>query len=93
MLAILSGDATATGTATDANTGQTTTPTSMAVLSLTPQQVEMVRFAQLDGHLTLVLRSTADKDAPDVTTSGVTLRELVDDHGVLPPQPVFITVP
>ncbi len=58
----------------------------VAILSVTPQQAELVRFAQLDGNLSLTLRAPGDKDAEDAATSGVTLRYLVDRHGVLPPR-------
>ena len=66
----------------------------LAVLGLTPQQVELVRFTQLDGNLSLVLRAPADaaKTVPDRTT-GMTLRQLVDEHGVLPPRIVETEFP
>ncbi len=63
-------------------------PAMVALLAVTPQQAEVVRFAQLDGNISLVLRAPADAQAPDVTTGGITLRELVDKYGVLPPAPV-----
>lgn len=58
----------------------------IAILAVTPQQVELVRFAQLDGNLSLVLRAAADSTAEgEITpTTGITLRELVDTHGVIP---------
>jgi pilus assembly protein CpaB len=58
----------------------------IAILALTPQEVELVRFAQLDGNLSLVLRSTADstEEAELTPTTGITLRVLVEDHGVIP---------
>ncbi|HTS15462.1 MAG TPA: Flp pilus assembly protein CpaB, partial [Candidatus Sulfotelmatobacter sp.] len=65
----------------------------IVVLALTPQQVELVRFTQLDGNLSLVLRSTADQQAPPDITSGITLRMLVDKYGVLAPRIVLTTVP
>jgi len=65
----------------------------IVVLALTPQQVELVRFTQLDGNLSLVLRSTADQQAPPDITSGMTLRMLVDKYGVLVPRLVLGTVP
>jgi Flp pilus assembly protein CpaB len=58
----------------------------IVVLALTPQQVELVRFTQLDGNLSLVLRSTADQTAPPDITSGITLRMLVDKYGILVPR-------
>ncbi len=56
----------------------------IVILQLTAQQVELVRFAQLDGNLSLVLRATGDKDAPPDVTTGITLFELVERWGVLP---------
>ena len=58
----------------------------IVIVQLTPQQVELVRFAQLDGNLSLVLRATADRDQPPVPTTGITLFELVERWGVLPGQ-------
>jgi pilus assembly protein CpaB len=66
------------------------TPDLMVMLAVTPQQAEVIRFAELDGNISLVLRAPADYAAGDVTTSGITLRELVDNWGVLPPQPVTV---
>ena len=65
----------------------------IVVLALSPQQVELVRFTQLDGNLSLVLRSTADQAAPPDVTSGITLRMLVDKYGVLVPRIVLGTEP
>ncbi len=65
----------------------------IVVLALTPQQVELVRFTQLDGNLSLVLRSTADQQAPPDITSGITLRMLVDKYGVLVPRIILGTEP
>jgi len=77
----------------DPNTGQPATGGSIAILSVTPDQAEMVRFAQLDGNLYLLLRAPDDVDAPDVQTTGITLRELVDQHGVLPPRVIITKLP
>ncbi len=63
-------------------------PDMIAVLAVSPQQAEVIRFAQLDGNVSLALRSPADFSAGAVTTSGVTLQQLVDNYGVLPPAPV-----
>jgi len=73
------------GTAEEASTALTGRE-QIAILAVTPQQVEIVRFAQLDGNLSLVLRSTADSTAEgEITpTTGITLRVLVDDYGVIP---------
>jgi pilus assembly protein CpaB len=68
-------------------------PQNLAVLSVTPQQAELIRFAQLDGNLYLLLRSPEDVAAADVETTGVTLRELVDQWGVLPPRVIITRIP
>jgi pilus assembly protein CpaB len=58
----------------------------IVIVAVTPQQAEIIRFTQLDGNLSLVLRSPEDKDtAPDATT-GVTLANLVTQYGVLKPE-------
>jgi pilus assembly protein CpaB len=63
-------------------------PDVTVILAVQPQQVEAIRFAQLDGRVSLVLRSPSDATAPAVETTGITLRQLVDQWGVLPPLPV-----
>jgi pilus assembly protein CpaB len=63
-------------------------PDVVVVLAVSPQQSEVVRFAQLDGNVSLVMRAPTDSGAPDTTTSGITLKELVDHWGVLPPKSV-----
>jgi Flp pilus assembly protein CpaB len=63
-------------------------PDVVVVLAVTPQQSEVVRFAQLDGNISLVLRAPGDGGAADTATSGMTLKQLVDFWGVLPPKPV-----
>lgn len=76
---------------TDPNNANTTVavePDVVVVLAVTPQQAEVVRFAQLDGNVSLVLRAPGDATAPDTTTTGITLKWLVDNYGVLPPAPV-----
>jgi Flp pilus assembly protein CpaB len=66
----------------------------LVILAVTPQQSEVIKFAQIDGQITLVLRSPKDfVDAsgnpiapqPD-TTTGIILKTLIDQYGVLPPQ-------
>lgn len=76
---------------TDPN--QNETPQNIAILSLTTQQAELVRFAQLDGNLYLLLRSPEDVAAEEVDTTGITLRELVDRWGVLPPRVIITRIP
>jgi Flp pilus assembly protein CpaB len=63
-------------------------PDVVVILAVQPQQVEAIRFAQLDGRVSMVLRSPADIGAGTVGTTGITLKELVDRWGVLPPLPV-----
>lgn len=75
-------------TTEDGSTDTPEEPDMIVVLAVTPQQAEVVRFAQLDGHISLALRSPGDATAGDVTTSGITLGKLVEQYGVLPPVPV-----
>jgi pilus assembly protein CpaB len=67
--------------------------TQIVILSVTDQQAEALRWAQIDGSITLILRSPEDKEAPPVTTTGMTLAQLVDKWSVIPPQVVPITLP
>lgn len=60
-------------------------PDVIVILAVTPQQAEIVRYGQLDGNISLVLRAPGDAGAADTTTTGITLRWLVDHYGVLPP--------
>ena len=93
------------------------------ILAVTTQEAEVIKFAQIDGNISLVLRSSDDCQAPSpgpsesaspspsppaafpsatptptsscpvVTTTGITLRKLIDDLGVLPPQLVEVIQP
>jgi pilus assembly protein CpaB len=75
----------------DPNNSNTTVagePDVVVVLAVTPQQAEVVRFAQLDGNISLLLRAPGDASSADATTTGITLKWLVDHYGVLPPAPV-----
>ena len=73
----------------------------IVILAATPQQVEVIKFAQLDGSVSLALRSPKDyKDAngqplvpANDKTSGIILKTLVDEYGVLPPEVVETTLP
>ncbi|MBA3778672.1 MAG: Flp pilus assembly protein CpaB [Chloroflexi bacterium] len=58
----------------------------IVIIAVTAQQSELIRFTQLDGNLSLVLRSTEDEEAPPDETTGITLATLYDEHGVLKPQ-------
>ncbi len=95
-------------------TGGTTTPgtalsdaQAIVVLSVTAQQAEVIRFAQMSGTaplgaVSLVLRSTDDFIDPitnqplvpvDVKTTGIILKTLVTSYGVLPPEVVETVTP
>ena len=70
-----------------------TTPTEpepdvIAILAVQPQQVEVLQYGQADGSIALVLRSPADYVQGQVDTTGITLWELVNRWGVLPPAPI-----
>lgn len=65
----------------------------LVLLEVTPQQAELIRFTQLDGNLSLVLRAPGDAEAQPVTTTGITVRELVDRYGVLPPKIILTEQP
>jgi pilus assembly protein CpaB len=100
-----------TPVATTGSTGSTGQPTATApttsltgqqelvILAVTPQQAEVIKFAQLDGQISLVLRSPKDfLDAngaplapPPDQTSGIILKTLIDNFGVLPPQVIVAT--
>ena len=74
----------------------------IVILAVPLQDAEVIKFSQLDGSITLVLRSSKDcttKPAdgitycPIVATTGITLKRMVDDRAVLPPQVVQVLVP
>lgn len=93
------GDGTTDGSGT-ALTGQQ----QIVILAADAQQAEIIKFAQLDGSMSLVLRSPKDfidpetgdpypnGPVPDATT-GVILKTLVDTYGVLPPELVETILP
>jgi pilus assembly protein CpaB len=70
-------------------------------LSVTPAQAEVIKFAQLNSSISLLLRSPddfVDADGNPIVaipddTSGVILKTLVDVYGVLPPEVVETVVP
>ena len=80
----------------------------IVILSVSAQQAEVIRYGQLMANplitLSLVLRSpddfidpTTGQPVPPVIaeTTGITLKELIDKYGVLPPvieQPVVPTI-
>jgi len=67
--------------------------TQLVLLEVNPQQAELIRFTQLDGNLSLVLRAPGDAEAEPVKTTGITVRELVDRYGVLPPKIILTEQP
>jgi pilus assembly protein CpaB len=75
------------------DTNQVSTPNGAApevivALAVSPQQAEAVRFGQVSGDVSLILRAPADRAAGETPTTGITLQELVDRWGVLPPAPI-----
>ncbi len=89
-----------TGDGGTALTGQQ----QIVILAVDAQQAEVIKFAQLDGSITLLLRAAndfldpitrqplADGPVPDITT-GTILKSLVDTYGVLPPELVETVLP
>ncbi|MCI0582574.1 MAG: Flp pilus assembly protein CpaB [Chloroflexi bacterium] len=83
------------GTTGTALTGQQ----EIVILAVTQQQAEVIKFAQVDGNITLTLRSPKDfVDAQGnpivptpVDTTGLVLVTMIQDWGVLPPG--FVIVP
>ena len=75
--------------------------TALIILSMTAQQTELVKFAQMQGNITLVLRSAQDffdeSGEPILPvpagTTGVILKTLVDSYGVLRPEFVEAFLP
>ena len=93
-------------TTTD-DTGATTAlngQQQIVMLAVDAQQSELIKFAQLDGSISLTLRSAddfldpvtgqplPDGPVPD-TTTGIILKSLVDTYGVLPPELVETVLP
>ena len=66
--------------------------TKLLVLSVTPAQAEVLLFARTTGTLDALLRSPADA-GQTADTTGVILKTLVDNYGVLPPEIVQIPIP
>lgn len=73
----------------------------IVIVAVTPQQAEVIKYAQLDASISLVLRSPKDfvdennlpiEPAPD-TTTGIILKTLVDFYGVLPPELIETVLP
>lgn len=94
------------GTTSGTGTGTGAAPTSLngqqeiVILAVTPQQSEVIKFSQMDGNITLVLRSAKDfvKNGQPIvplpaTTTGIILKVLVDQYNVLTPQLVETILP
>ena len=76
----------------------------IVALSVNADQAEVIKFAQMDGEITLILRSGDDfldpltgqpidpPPLPDPTT-GIILKSLVDRYGVLPPELIETVLP
>ncbi len=73
----------------------------IVMLGVTPSQAEVIKFAQLDGNISLVLRSIADFRDPNGnpivpapgTTDGITLKKLTTDFAVPIPELVEAVLP
>jgi len=95
----------ASGSSGASGSGETATALTgqqeLVILAVTAQQAEVIKFAQVDpgSSISLVLRSPKDfHDAngqpvvPAVDkTTGIVLKTLIDQYGVLPPQVVEAT--
>jgi len=68
----------------------------IVILAVTAQQAEVIKYAQVEANsntatgdanmpITLILRAPADASAPPDKTSGIVLKTLIDQYGVLPP--------
>ena len=66
--------------------------TKLLILGVTPAQAEVLLFARTAGTLDALLRSPADA-GQTVDTTGVILKTLVDDYGILPPEIVQVPIP
>ena len=73
----------------------------IVIIAVTAQQAEVVKFAQLDGNITLSLRSPKDfVDASNnpvipsnAPTTGLVLRTMITNWGVLPPVAIVVPAP
>jgi pilus assembly protein CpaB len=90
----------------DATTGDEGTALTgqqeIVILSATAQQTEIIKFAQQTSSISLVLRSVDDFRDPETGeelipppagTSGIILKTLVDEYGVLVPELIEAIVP
>jgi pilus assembly protein CpaB len=66
--------------------GEALATSATVILAVSAQEAEVLRFAQLEATISLILRSPEDGEAPNEETTGITLRRLVDGWAVIPPQ-------
>jgi Flp pilus assembly protein CpaB len=91
-----SGSAAQAPTTTLSDEGQ-----ELVILAVTAQQAELIKYAQIDGDISLLLRNSLDfldaQGNPVVSlpagTTGVILRTIVDNYGVLRPELVEAILP
>lgn len=68
--------------------------TELVMVAVSAQQAEVIRYGQtLVAPMTLLLRSPQDAEAPADETSGIILKNLLEEYGVLPPLPVTAPLP
>jgi Flp pilus assembly protein CpaB len=73
----------------------------IVILAVTPSQAEVIKFAQLDGSISLILRSSKDfvddlgnpVVTPPAGTEGATLKKLTTDFAVPIPELVEAILP
>ena len=73
----------------------------LVILAVTAQQAELIKYAQIDGDISLLLRNSRDfvneNGEPVISlpagTTGVILKTLVDGYGVLRPELVEAIIP
>ena len=64
----------------------------LLILAVTPAQAEILLYARSTGTLDALLRSPADA-GQTVDTTGVILKTLVDEYGILPPEIIQVPIP
>lgn len=68
--------------------------TELVMVAVTAQQAEVLGVGQfLSAPMTLLLRSPADAQATPEVTTGIILKTLLEEYGVLPPLPVTASFP
>lgn len=81
--------------ATETGASQSDAAKEVVILGVTAQQAEVLKYAKVNAvanngavaglEVELILRATADKSSPPDKTSGITITQLVNQYGVLPP--------